>query len=203
MLARYLLALILTTGLVACSSGTPSLPPLPANAVILAFGDSLTAGSGAGTAHGYPATLGTLSGRIVINAGVPGEVTEQGRARLPQLLDHYQPKLLILCHGGNDLLRRLPKDQTVANLKAMIETAQQRGISVVLVGVPTPGLFLSAAPFYEELAEQMAIPYEGEALPDLEGDPQMKSDPIHLNEAGYRRLAEAIYEVLRRSGALL
>ena len=101
----YLYMLLMLIGLTGCSSDL-ELPPLNNDAVILSFGDSLTSGTGANKAESYPAYLEQLISRKVINAGVPGELSERGLKRLPALLEEHQPDLLILCHGGNDLLRK-------------------------------------------------------------------------------------------------
>ena len=139
----------------------------------------------------------------MVNEGRPGELSAEGLARLPAVLDEVQPQLLILCHGGNDMLRRKSPQQTQANLRAMVLEAHKRGIAVVLIGVPEPALFLlESAPYYEQLAEEMALPYEGEALPRIESDRTLKSDQIHPNAQGYRQLAEAIAALLTRAGAI-
>lgn len=190
--------LVLVAG---CQNG-PSLSPLGPDAVVLAFGDSLTHGNGAAAGHDYPAQLQRLIGRRVVNAGVPGEVTAEGRRRLPQVLDEVRPDLLILCLGGNDFLRHNSEKRAAANLAAMIETARSRGIEVLLVGVPRPGLLLAPAPFYQELADQYRIPCEDEILADILVDRDLKSDPIHPNAAGYSRLAEAVAEALEKAGAI-
>ncbi len=187
----------------ACSDSTPRLPRLAENTVILAFGDSLTYGTGANENQSYPAVLSELTGRTVINAGIPGEVSAQGRERLPGLLDRHRPQLLLLCHGGNDLLRRINSAITRANLESMIEAATQRNIPVLLIGVPKPGLmFLDAAELYREIAEKYKLVYEGEILPDVESDSALKSDQIHPNADGYQRIATAIYRLMTASGAL-
>jgi len=186
-----------------CTDSTPRLPPLQENTVILAFGDSLTFGTGAGDNQSYPAVLSQLTGRTVINAGIPGEVSAQGRERLPTLLDRYRPDLLLLCHGGNDLLRRINTAITRGNIEAMIEAATQRSIPVVLIGVPKPGLlFLDTADLYGEIAGKYQLVYEDEILPDVISDSALKSDQIHPNAEGYRRIAAAIYHLMTKSGAL-
>ena len=180
----------------------PRLSPLPSDATILAFGDSLTFGTGATEAESYPAQLATLVGRPVVRAGVPGEVSGDGLARLPETLDEHQPRLLVLLHGGNDFLRRLPKSRTADNVRAMIRLARDRGIDVVLIGTPEPGITVTSAEFYGEAAKEFGIPYEDAVIGRILRTPSQKSDPIHPNAAGYRVLAERVAELLRASGAI-
>ena len=193
---RSLLILALT--LAGCDRGDP-LRPLEPDAVVLAFGDSLTYGTGASAGASYPEVLAGLLDRRVINAGVPGEVSAEGRERLPALLDEHRPSLVVLLHGGNDLLRRKDPSGTAENLRAMVETARAAGAEVVLLGVPRPGLFLSAADFYGDLARELRLPYDGDIVPKLLGDSGLKSDAVHLNAAGYRRLAEAVNALIAQS----
>ena len=188
--------------LAGCGGRTPRLSPLPADAAILAFGDSLTFGTGAQAEASYPAVLEKLVGRKVWSAGVPGEVSAAGLARLPSALDYYQPKLLILCHGGNDFLRKLGDDQAAANLRAMIELGKRRGIEVVLIGVPKPGLFPSPPDFYASIAKEFGLPYEDAALKTILRDNELKSDIAHPNAKGYARMAEAVAALLKKSGAV-
>ena len=178
----------------ACSG--PSLPALSENARVLAFGDSLTYGVGASQGQDYPSQLALISGFEVINAGVSGETTSEGKQRLAQLLTRHNPELLILLEGGNDFLRNQPLAATKANLAQMIEAAQAKQIPVVLVAVPQKSLFLSPAPIYAELAEQYQLVLVEDALSRLLTSPSKKSDAIHLNDAGYLALAEAIYQAI-------
>lgn len=199
-LRRALAALWL---LLAACSAPPSLPRLAPDAVILAFGDSLTRGTGAESGESYPAVLAGLAARRVVNAGVPGELSGEGLARLPGLLDEHRPQLLILVHGGNDLLRNKDRtDELARNLRAMIEAARLRDVAVVLVGVPAPGLLLEVPALYAWLAKEYRLPYDGEALRAIESDRALKSDPIHPNAAGYRQLAQRLHALLRDAGAL-
>ncbi|MCU0834664.1 MAG: arylesterase [Chromatiaceae bacterium] len=187
--------LILALALAACERTEP-LRPLGLDAVVLAFGDSLTHGTGASAGASYPEVLAGLLDRSVINAGVPGEVSAEGRERLPVLLEEHQPSLVILLHGGNDLLRRKDQAETAENLRAMIEMARSAGAEVVLLGVPKPGLFLSAADFYGDLAGELRLPYDGDTIPEILGDASLKSDTVHPNAAGYRRLAESVHRLI-------
>jgi lysophospholipase L1-like esterase len=202
MLLRAVTLLLVACALSGCGGSTPKLAKLPADAVVLAFGDSLTFGTGAPPEASYPAVLEKLIGRKVWSAGVPGEVSAAGLERLPSVLDYYQPRLLILCHGGNDFLRKLGDAQAAQNLRAMIQLARQRGIDVVLIAVPQPGLFPSPPDFYAEIAKQFGLPYEEAALKTILRDNELKSDLAHPNAGGYARLAAAVAALLKKSGAL-
>ena len=194
-----LLALALT--FTACGE-RPKLERLPASAVVLAFGDSLTFGTGAAEAESYPAQLESLIGRRVVGAGIPGEVTAQALARLPAALDEHAPRLLILCIGGNDFLRRLGNAQAERNVRAMVQLAKSRGINVLLIGTPEPGLLPSPPAFYAAVAKDLGVPYEDGVITEVLKDASLKSDPIHPNARGYRLIAERLAARLKKSGAL-
>lgn len=185
----------------ACSD-SPKLQRLPQDAVVLAFGDSLTYGTGAAEAESYPAQLEQLIGRRVVRAGVPGEVTAQALARLPEVLDEHAPRLLLLCIGGNDFLRRRGNAQAEQNVRAMVKLARSRGIDVLLIGTPEPGLTVSPPAFYDAIAGELGVPYEGQVIGEVLRDASLKSDPIHPNARGYRLIAERVAAALRESGAI-
>ena len=178
------------------------LPPLAADAVVLAFGDSLTYGTGANEEESYPAQLERLTGRRVVRDGVPGEVSEAGLSRLPAALDEHRPRLLLLCHGGNDFLRRLPREKAADNVRAMIRLAKDRGIDVLLIGTPEIGFTLTPPEFYAGIAKQFGIPYEGDVLTKILRDGSLKADQVHPNAKGYLLMAERVAELLRKSGAI-
>ncbi len=174
-----------------------SLPPLPG--VILAFGDSLTQGTGAQASESYPARLEQRIAHKVINAGVPGELSEEGLKRLGTLLDLHRPGLVLLCHGGNDLLKKKDENAMRANLEAMVRLARERGVDVVLIAVPEFSLIgLDPHPVYEAIAEAHAVPIEKTVLSEVLGDNRTKSDYVHPNAAGYEKMAEAVEKVLRK-----
>ena len=187
--------------LVACERSA-TLPKLGSHDVILAFGDSLTYGTGADTQAAYPAVLSTLINHTVINAGVPGETTSEAITRLPQVLNQYQPKIVLLCLGGNDMLRQQPPTTIAENLRTLIRDIQASGASVVLIGVPEPKVFGGAPAFYADIAEELKLPYEGEVFNEVLRNPSLKSDPIHANAEGYRLVAERLAALLKSSGAL-
>ena len=185
-----------------CGPHVPAIAPLAPGATIVAFGDSITYGTGAEPAESYPAVLQEMSGHPVVNAGVPGEVSGEGLLRLPGVLDQERPSLLILCHGGNDLLRRDPEDRLALNLARMADLAAARGIPVILIGVPKPAVFLRTAAVYTDVAREKNLPLEDRTLAAIEAEPSLKSDPIHPNREGYRRMAHDVLALLEKSGAL-
>jgi lysophospholipase L1-like esterase len=180
----------------------PKLERLSSDAVVLAFGDSLTYGTGANEDESYPVQLERLIGRRVVRAGVPGEVTAQALARLPAALDEHAPRLLLLCIGGNDFLRRLGNQQAERNVREMVKLAQSRGVAVLLIGTPEPGFTVSPPAFYTGIAKEYRVPYEQGIIGQVLKDASLKADPIHPNARGYRVIAERLAEALKQSGAI-
>ena len=200
-LPRFALVVFLVAA-AGCGPKVPGVSPVGPNEVIVAFGDSLTFGTGAAENESYPAALAELIGRKVVRAGVPGEVTAGGLQRLPAVIEEHRPALMIVCLGGNDMLRKVDEAQIKANLREIIRTIRAGGISVVLVGVPKPALITSTAEFYAEIAKEFNVPYEGKVVTDVLYQRELKSDTIHPNARGYRKMAEAIAELLRKAGAV-
>jgi acyl-CoA thioesterase I len=196
---RFLVILVFA---VAACGERPRLERLPSDAVVLAFGDSLTFGTGAAESESYPAQLEKLIGRRVVRAGVPGEVTAQALARLPEALDAHAPRLVLLCIGGNDFLRRLGNRQAEDNVRAMVKLAKSRGVDVLLIGTPEPGFMVSPPAFYAAIAREFRLPYEESVIAEVLKDASLKSDQIHPNARGYRVIAERLAAALKRSGAI-
>jgi lysophospholipase L1-like esterase len=198
------LGILLLSLCLSCDTVEKSRARLSSDAVVLAFGDSLTVGKGVTPEFSYPRVLEKIIGRSVISSGVSGEVSSNGLIRLKAVLTEEDADLLILCHGGNDILRRKPATKTKENLRKMILLAKEENIPVLLIGVPgfSLGLGNDPLPIYDELAEEFDLLYESDALPTMLHDKAYKSDTVHLNEKGYRRLAEEIAEVLRNSGSI-
>jgi acyl-CoA thioesterase-1 len=187
--------------LAGCTQGA-KLQPLAGDGVMLAFGDSLTYGTGAAENESYPAVLEQLTGHKVLSYGIPGETSAEGLARLPGVLEREKPALLILCHGANDLLRRMDQGQAAENLRRMIRLARDRGVAVVLIAVPDFNLSLSPPKFYAEVAAEFNIPFEAKSLPRILGNGSLKADYVHPNATGYRQLAESLASSLKKSGAI-
>ena len=198
---KHLRLFLLVFALVGCSE-RPKLERLPGDAVVLAFGDSLTFGTGANDDESYPAQLEKLIQRRVVRAGVPGEVTAQALARLPETLEAHAPRLLLLCIGGNDFLRRLGNAQAERNVREMVKLAKSRGIGVLLIGTPEPGFTVTPPKFYADIAKEYRVPYEAGIIGQVLKDSALKADPIHPNARGYKLIAERLAETLKQSGAL-
>lgn len=194
--------LVLVGSLIAFAVGCsrqPTIRPLSGDAVIVAFGDSLTFGYGADEGQDYPSRLAKLSGRQVVNAGVPGEFSGTGLSRLPSVLEANHPALVILCHGGNDILTGAPPETIAANLEAMIGLCRAAGADVLVLSVPQKGLSLRSAPFYAAVAMRCGVPCDDAVIARVLSKGSLKSDYVHPNAAGYAQIADAVWAYLGRA----
>ncbi|MDR0408372.1 MAG: arylesterase [Campylobacteraceae bacterium] len=173
---------------------------IDSDALILAFGDSITQGYGAKDDESYPSQLSKMLNMKVINSGISGEVSSLALARLPSVLAQYKPKIVILCHGGNDILRKQDLKLTKQNLSKMIELIDESNAQIILFGVPTlKGFGIDTASFYDELANEYNLIYDDETLEKIIKTPSLKSDQIHPNKDGYLLLAQSAEKLLREN----
>lgn len=193
--------------LIACSS-EPQFPPLPKGANVLILGDSLSHGTGAADGEDYPSLLAASTGWNIINAGVPGDTSAAGLQRLPALLERHDVDLLIVELGGNDFIRRVPQQQTVDNLRAILSEARANGIQPLLLAIPAFSPFgaavgsLSDHELYQELAKETGTPLIEDIFSDVLASNALKSDPIHPNAEGYRLVEEGLRKALSKKGFL-
>lgn len=204
--AMLRIALIAVLLALAACGGKSREAPLPSGAKVLALGDSLTAPHGVQPQEAWPTLLAQKTGWQVINGGISGNTSADALARLPALLDEHQPQLVLVSLGGNDMLRKQPQSQTIANLGRMIDMARAKGAKVVLLATPKPSLagavFNSLSPpdFYAEIAKDQKVPLIKDALPDVLSDTALKGDQLHPNAAGHARLGELIHADLKKIG---
>jgi len=172
------------------SSDYVNLPPT-ASGDWVAFGDSLTSGVGAAEGNDYPAILSAILGIPIRNLGVAGNTTQDGLDRLDQAL-RLEPRVVLLCLGGNDSLRGLSMDQAFDNLSAMIDAFHETGSFVVLIGIRSASLRDSNAERFKRLAREKNVLLVPDILDGVFGHSSLMSDYIHPNDAGYRFIAERL-----------
>jgi acyl-CoA thioesterase I len=210
----FSLAAVLAVAIVGCKgkpapepAATPSAAVSPAPApvakddrpVIVAFGDSLTAGYGTDTGNSYPDFLEQdLNAKgfhyHVINAGVSGNTTKDGLDRLDDVIS-LKPVVVIVAFGGNDGLRGLPIDSTRKNLDQIVSTLQRAGTKIVLGGITLPPNY--GADYihqfnqtYALLAKQYHVPLLPFLLQDVYGTAgSMQADGIHATSQGNQQVA--------------
>jgi len=92
--------------------------------------------------------------------------------------------------------------ETKNNLKMMIALAQAKNINLILLGVPKPGIFLKTAGFYEDIATEHGVIFVKDLITNILSDADLKADPVHPNNKGYKQIADNLYLLLKESGAL-
>lgn len=175
----------------------------PASALILLLGDSIGAGYGVPAQRSWANLLEQeIAPQKVINASISGDTSSGAKARLPALLKHYQPDIVIIEIGGNDGLRGQPTSLLEKNLKAMVELSRKAGAEVLLLGMHIPPNYGEAYTeafhqTYHRVAKALSVPLlpfllEGIALkPEL-----MQADRVHPNAKAQPLIVQNVLPVL-------
>jgi lysophospholipase L1-like esterase len=173
-----------------------NLPPT-ATGPWVAFGDSLTAGYGAGDGGGYPVQLSKRLGFPIQNLGEAGETSADGLKRIADV-EALNPRVVLLCFGGNDVLQSIPRTQMFANIGAMIDRLHAHGSFVVLIGIRGPSIVGDAnAKGFKKLAQEKKVKHVPNILDGVLSQPSLMSDYVHPNDAGYARIAERLEKELK------
>lgn len=203
-----LLTALLPTGLLLIGTSFLSAEGDGTRPVVLFLGDSLTAGYGVGEAAAFPRKVGELleaKGLLVevVNAGVSGDTSAGGLARIDWLL-RMAPAVVVLELGANDGLRGLDLEMTESNLREMIDHSRQAGAVVLLLGMRMPPNYgeyaTEFAALYEQLATELELDWVPFLLEGVGGDPTLNlPDGIHPNVEGQEVLAETVAPALERT----
>ena len=196
--------------------GFPTTVLAKEKSVVLAFGDSLTAGYGVKEEESYPSRLQlkiTSAGfpHQVINAGVSGDTTAGGVRRIRWLMKH-EPNIVILALGANDGLRGLPADEMQRNLETMIEICHENNARILLAGMKAlPNYGEDYMREFESVFPSLAEKYNLDFLPFLlegvAGEREYtQPDGLHPIASGYRIITDRVWErlepMLKRSASV-
>jgi len=165
---------------------------------IIFLGNSLTAGVGAGEGEDFPTLVADeLNLKNVINAGVSGDTTTGGLARLKTDVLDKNPSLVIVELSGNDFLQQVPPNKTIENLDSIVRQIHESGAAVLIINIKFP---LREAE-YEKGFKEIAKKYKAEVLWNAEdgiaGNSSLMADNIHPNAAGYKILASRVAKAIK------
>lgn len=198
-------ALLCTLLLTACGDDTPITEPV----LVVAFGDSLTAGYRIPAESSVPAQLQERfiaeghQGVRIMNMGISGDTTQNGLARLNLVLE-AKPDIVLLELGANDILRQAPASKARENLSLMVEQMQAQDITVIFAGIEVPGIFAvgnkelaNYPPMFKEVAKQYDLEYYPNFLKGVQGKKEMNlNDGLHPNPKGAAEIADRLYPLL-------
>ncbi|MGF1571797.1 MAG: GDSL-type esterase/lipase family protein [Sumerlaeia bacterium] len=174
-----------------------NLEPLKSGPIV-AFGDSLTVGVAVGEEENYPWHFSEAFGEPVYNSGVSGDTTANGLSRLEADVLAYNPRLVFVALGGNDIKAKVPVEVAFGNLRTIIERIQAGGAVVVLMGID--GKFVYGPEYdlaYKALAEETGCILVSDILEDIIGNRSLLLDQVHPNAAGYVVLKDKVLKELR------
>ena len=195
-LACALAVLAATAAWFAWSGGSGPARPTAGDQII-AFGDSLVQGVGASPGRDLVSVLSGRLGVPIVNAGRSGDTTGAALARLDHAVLSRRPRVVLVLLGGNDLLRRVPRDVMIDNLDTIVTRIRARGAAVVLATVEI-GFFTGAdGRAFDALAARTSSAIVPDILGGVLGRRDLMADGIHPNDRGYAIMADRLEPVLR------
>lgn len=193
-----LTVLILLAGYRFITSTHQDFDNLSAGQRIIAFGDSLTFGTGSTSAKDYPSQLSQMISRPVINAGAPGDTTASALKRLEKDVLANSPDIVLITLGGNDLKNGIDADVAFENLRMIVNLIHNQGARVIIGGLSIPFRDRGFGRGFKKLADETGAELIPNILEGIMGNRKLMSDPIHPNDAGYKIMAERFHEAMRR-----
>jgi len=162
--------------------------------VIICFGDSITAGKGAGgPGKDYPSVLGKMTALPVVNAGINGDTTGEAVKRVQSDVLDRDPLIVVIEFGGNDFLGKTPTAETVANIETMIKEMQKKNVMVALADISTNFIMSEYGKEFRRISRAYGVILIPNLLDGIIANPDLKSDWIHPNGKGYKIIAHRIY----------
>jgi acyl-CoA thioesterase-1 len=163
---------------------------------IICFGDSITFGYGVNPGEDYPSLLAKTAPCAVINAGIDGDTTGEAISRMDSDVLQRDPRLVIIEFGGNDFLRKIPKETTMENIRNMVDSIQAKGAMVAIADISS-GMFLAEyRAALQKIAQEKDAIFIPSILSGIITNPAMKSDFFHPNAKGYQLVAEKIHRYI-------
>ena len=173
--------------------------------ILLVMGDSLSAAYGMDEDKGWVALMQAQQPTVkVVNASISGETTSGGKARLPALLKQHQPKWVIVELGANDALRGQSLKATKSNLQKMVESSQQQGAEVALLGIRLPTNYGPAYDkllqrTYQQVARQYDLLFDPFFLETVALEPgMMQKDALHPNEEAQPKILQRLQPLIEQ-----
>ncbi len=163
---------------------------------IVALGDSLVEGVGATPGNDFVSLLSTRIGEPIVNLGVRGNTSKDALARIDDVLAE-DPRVVLILVGGNDYLRRVPREEVFENIRTLITQIQEYGSAVILLGVRGGILRDNFDADFEALARELGCGFVPNVLDGLLGNSELMYDAIHPNDEGYKLIADKVEPVVR------
>jgi lysophospholipase L1-like esterase len=165
--------------------------------LVVFFGDSITQGYGVLPEESFPAQTAKALGVPFLNAGVPGDTMSAGLARMARDVSAHRPRLVVVEFGGNDFLRRVPVEETLRSLDAIVGTLIHEGAMVVILEVSVGVGGSTYLDGYHAVAARYGALLVPDILRGILSSSTLKVDTIHPNAAGHRVIAERVVATLR------